>query len=923
MWSNCNWPCWPRPNCKYGLWTNGLEFFFFERKDDPLLDVEFNPLGDWPQGDESVSLREVASFARLRRADPEMLRITFRRCHNFIHGNEGMPKDAAFWQFLYLIFAKMHDEKRSRSALPQLLGRPDEQFDEAGRKRIRERILPLFDRGQEQYASIFRGNEEITLSDRALAFMVSSWPSTTWGAPTWMPRAWPTRRSSATTCAATAASIFTPRGAVRWPSPSSTPSPDERFLDPACGPGGFIVATIDHQNRRFHAEAKLRIGAESTEEFLSIQERLADYAPHQSLRRRLRPVPRARGADERGDGGPTPRRSSFTWIRWSSRAAISAAWKGKEGDPAGHDRRAGHQPALWLRHPHHRPGTSWSSTSWPHLGAHARGRLPQHGPAQGQRGARGALHRALHPVAQAGRAAWASCCPTASWAIPATSTSAGGFCATAGCWRASTCRWRPSSSRPTSTSSPACSSSRRRPRQEIAAIDLGGEPDYPVFMAVAEKVGFDRRGNTLYKRGPDGEEIIEEREVIERSPSGYQRKCKTGYTVERSPAPQDLARCWTIDLPAQLPTSDRLSYLQLRKGMTLISCSGTIGRMTYARPDMDGIWSSQDVMKVVADESKIPSGYLYAFLASRYGVPLVITRTYGAIIPHLESHQIADLPVPRFSEEIESLVHYKVDSAAKKRSYASELMTMAQVELFLQLNMPDPSPDSRFGSPKIAEVSASRLQRRCDAFHFSAPNAEARAAFDGNAFDKRPLHEVADVFIPGIFKRRYALEPEFGYPYITGADVFELAPTTDQYLMRSVAETYDLVIREGMILVQEAGQLGGLIGRSVMVGRYLDGFACTNNMIRITPRNDEDTGYIFAVLASDYGVRLIAREAAGSSIPHIEASRIQNLTIPWPDRDTRLQIGASAIEARNLRDSACDLEQQAREIVEQAIEGAA
>ena len=40
--------------------------------------------------------------------------------------------------------------------------------------------------------------------------------------------------------------------------------------------------------------------------------------------------------------------------------------------------------------------------------------------------------------------------------------------------------------------------------------------DYPVFMAVAEKVGFDRRGNTLYKRSPDGEEILEDVEEVER-----------------------------------------------------------------------------------------------------------------------------------------------------------------------------------------------------------------------------------------------------------------------------------------------------------------------------------------------------------------------------------------------------------------------
>ncbi len=36
--------------------------------------------------------------------------------------------------------------------------------------------------------------------------------------------------------------------------------------------------------------------------------------------------------------------------------------------------------------------------------------------------------------------------------------------------------------------------------------------------------------------------------------------------------------------------SSRLSYLKLKAGTTLISCSGTIGRMTYVRPDMADMW---------------------------------------------------------------------------------------------------------------------------------------------------------------------------------------------------------------------------------------------------------------------------------------------------------------------------------------------
>jgi type I restriction enzyme M protein len=49
---------------------------------------------------------------------------------------------------------------------------------------------------------------------------------------------------------------------------------------------------------------------------------------------------------------------------------------------------------------------------------------------------------------------------------------------------------------------------RRKSQAEMDAEALGQVPDYPVFMAIAENVGHDRRGNDIYKRDPDGAEIF-------------------------------------------------------------------------------------------------------------------------------------------------------------------------------------------------------------------------------------------------------------------------------------------------------------------------------------------------------------------------------------------------------------------------------
>ena len=367
--------------------------------------------------------------------------------------------------------------------------------------------------------------------------------------------------------------------------------------------------------------------------------------------------------------------------------------------------------------------------------------------------------------------------------------------------------------------------------------------------------------------------------------------------------------------------STKLGYLRLTRGTTLISCSGSIGRTVYARPDMEGMWASQDIMKVVPDPRKISSGYVFAFLSSKFGVPMVTSGTYGAIIQHIEPEHIADLPVPRLGEELENRVHQLVEEAAQARSTAVRLLAEVKLQLTDQLGLGVWSNSER-GTASSAK--SGWLADRLDAYYYSARCIFARQAFDAAPnFELRRLQSVADVFIPGIFKRLYADDPSFGVPYITGADVFQIAPTSDQYLQRRVAETYGLVIGKGTILVQEAGQLGGLIGRSVLVGNYLDGFAVSNNMIRITAKDPADTGYLFAVLSSEPGVTLIAREAAGSSIPHIDANRVRQIEIPWASQAIRAAIGAPVVQAWSLRDKACADELEARELVERAIKEAA
>jgi type I restriction enzyme S subunit len=362
--------------------------------------------------------------------------------------------------------------------------------------------------------------------------------------------------------------------------------------------------------------------------------------------------------------------------------------------------------------------------------------------------------------------------------------------------------------------------------------------------------------------------------------------------------------------------------LIVQENWTLITCSGTVGRMAYCRRDMAGMAGSQHFMRVVPDPDRIPPGYLYAFLASRFGVPLVVSGTYGAIIQHIEPQHIADLPVPRLGHRTEQAAHEHVTSAACARARASQLLADASERFALQLGLSRERPLRGYGRPATHVVRSSGLARRLDAFYYAPWNVDARTAWDSSSAPEMvPLGDAsAQLYIPGIFKRQYAEDPAHGYPYLTGSSVYELAPTSDRYLLRRIADSGQLVLREGMVAIQDSGQLGGLIGRAVGVGSYLDGFAATNNMVRIVPRSRTDQGYLLALLRSEYGLRLLCREATGSSIPHLEEGRVSRIMVPWPDATIREEVASPVLDALSLRDQACEHERAAIELVEACIE---
>jgi type I restriction enzyme M protein len=504
---------------RYGLWTNGLEFFFIE-KEQKRFETKCNPIGDWPMAEESIGTKEVLSDAHTRVADNEMLKITFRRCHNFIHGNEGMPKDAAFWQFLFLIFCKMHDEdlkgKQRSSWKRRFWAGPKEQFDYQGRKAIRDRIESLFIEVKYQYKNIFRGNEEITLSDRALAFIVSELSKYDFLRTDVDAKGVAYQELVGVNLRGDRGQYFTPRGVVKLVIEMLAPKENETILDPACGTGGFLVATLGYLLKKFRDEQKTQAGDENTIEFFNVHERLKEYASSKVFGADFDPF-LIRAAQMNmvlaGDGrGHIYNINSLEFPKGYLADLVDA----KKDIPLGTIDIIATNPPF---------GSDIPITEKHILEQYE---LAHNWEPDGEGGFRntGVLKGSVAPEIlfiercirwlKPGKGRMGIVLPDGVLGNPA----------------AEYIRWwimretqvLASVDLPVEAFIAEANVNiltsllflRRKSEEEKRVETLGGIEEYPVFMAVADKVGFDRRGNKLYKRTSDGEEIVEPKLHIER-----------------------------------------------------------------------------------------------------------------------------------------------------------------------------------------------------------------------------------------------------------------------------------------------------------------------------------------------------------------------------------------------------------------------
>ena len=264
-------------NAEFGMWTNGQERFCYRKiiEDGAIAFIE---ISDIPEKGKTLDETERPSFRQLRPATSDTLLFTFKRCHNYIAGNQGLNKPEAFWELLKLIFCKIEDE---RSSEINFYTTSQERQGLNGHLKVKGRIDELFGGVRQKYATIFKPNDTLELDPRVLAYIVSQ-------LQTWSlldsdidVKGKAYEEVVGSNLRGNSGEFFTPRNICRMAVEMLDPGPDDVVLDPACGTGGFLTIAMNHviQKLREHEQRKWRNSESPTEiELRELLQKIREYA---------------------------------------------------------------------------------------------------------------------------------------------------------------------------------------------------------------------------------------------------------------------------------------------------------------------------------------------------------------------------------------------------------------------------------------------------------------------------------------------------------------------------------------------------------------------------------------------------------------------------------------------------------------------
>lgn len=356
--------------------------------------------------------------------------------------------------------------------------------------------------------------------------------------------------------------------------------------------------------------------------------------------------------------------------------------------------------------------------------------------------------------------------------------------------------------------------------------------------------------------------------------------------------------------------ANKLKNLWLKKDWILVTCSGTLGNVTYTNSIFEDKIATHDLIRIVPNDNNILKGVVYAFLAGKYGYYQITQSQFGGVVKHTNDKAVGAIVIPKFQEAFQKEVDELIQESARLREEATKALNDAHDIIENTIVISDYIPSYSTSIKNVVDSHTTRLE----GFYFTSNN---RHIYDyiTSHYQYKPLKEYTEkIFRPGIFKREYVNN---GIMFLGGADIMLSMPKSDKKLSyRQVARMPELKVEKGWMLVT----CGGTIGNTVLVDDQIAQSVISQHVMRVVPRSDVSSGFLYAFLSSKIGYNLITLFTYGAVIPSLEPHHLELVPIPSFENETIKEIENFVSEYVSKIEKAKDKESLAISLVEKEIE---
>jgi restriction endonuclease S subunit len=375
--------------------------------------------------------------------------------------------------------------------------------------------------------------------------------------------------------------------------------------------------------------------------------------------------------------------------------------------------------------------------------------------------------------------------------------------------------------------------------------------------------------------------------------------------------------------------ASKLSYLKLKKGWILITCSGTLGNVTYTNSNYENRIATHDLIRIIPNDKKMLRGCLYSFLASKYGYNQMTQSRFGGVVKHINADHISNMIIPHFPESFQKKVDDLIQESARLREEATDALEEAQKLLKQEANLRDLTPgDYDYYGPRNDKRNVScfvRNIKEIGSLTFHAFNHSERIRKTINLLTDCNKISLFDALDESKFQSPSGvevieLEKGHGIMLINQTDIFNNV-VEGKWIAKKTKYQKNL-LQYGEVLIAKIGTLGEgeTFCRVIFVGEELKGQLISSAFYRFRGTRTIPSGYLYAWLSSDYGFRFIRSTQYGTKQCYPNTTLLYRMPLPIISQEKIIEIDLIVKKAHSLRYEANIKERKAISLVESEIE---